>query len=117
MRGRKRCWFMWDDLAQGALGAVVLADARRLADCFPPIDSFEHRNTLFIVALNCFDGASRHEVGEIRRALDIDAHVPIVMCDARERASCRDALVTLVDHAIALLGFDLRTPSSSSSPV
>jgi signal recognition particle receptor subunit beta len=117
MPGQERFWFMWDDLSHGALGAVVLADTRRLADCFPPIDYFEHRNTPFIVALNCFDGACRHEVAEIRRALDIDAHVPIVMCDARERESCRDALVTLVDHAIALLGFDLRTPSSSSSPV
>lgn len=117
MPGQERFWFMWDDLSHGALGAVVLADARRLADCFPAIDYFEHRNTPFIVALNCFDGAGRHEVGEIQRALDIDAHVPIVMCDARERVSCRDALATLVDHAIALLGLDLRRPSSSSSPV
>ena len=117
MPGQERFWFMWDDLSHGTLGAVVLADTRRLADCFPPIDYFEHRNTPFIVALNCFDGARRHEVAEIRQALGIDAHVPIVMCDARDRASCRDALVALVDHAIALLGFGLRTPSSSGSPV
>ncbi len=116
MPGQERFWFMWDDLSHGALGAVVLADTRRLADCFPPIDYFEHRNTPFIVALNCFDRARRHEVGEIRRALDVDAHVPIVTCDARERVSCRDTLATLVDHAIALLGFDLQTASSSSSP-
>jgi signal recognition particle receptor subunit beta len=113
MPGQERFWFMWDDLSHGALGAVVLADTRRLADCFPPIDYFEQRNTPFIVALNCFDGARRHGVGEIQRALDIDAHIPIVMCDARERVSCRDALATLVDHAIALLGLDLQRPSSS----
>ncbi len=116
MPGQERFWFMWDDLSHGALGAVVLADTRRLADCFPPIDYFEQRQTPFIVALNCFDGVRRHEAGEIRRALDIDPQVPIVMCDARERVSCRDALATLVDHAIALLGLDLRAPSSSGSP-
>jgi uncharacterized protein len=115
MPGQERFWFMWDDLSHGTLGAVVLADTRRLADCFPPIDYFEHRNTPFIVALNCFDGAHLHEVAEIRRALGIDAHVPIVMCDARERASCRNALVALTDHAIALLGFGSRAPSSSGS--
>ncbi len=100
MPGQKRFWFMWDDLSHGALGAVVLADTRRLADCFPSIDYFEHRERPFIVALNCFDGAEHHDVDEVRRALDLEARVPIVVCDARERASCRDTLVTLVDHAI-----------------
>ena len=103
MPGQERFWFMWDDLSHGALGAVVLADTRRLADCFPAIDYFEHRSTPFIVALNCFDGARRHAEAEIRRALDLDLQVPIVMCDARDRVSCRDALATLVDHAIAVL--------------
>jgi len=117
MPGQERFWFMWDDLSLGALGAVVLADTRRLADSFPPIDYLEHRNTPFIVALNCFDGARRHEAGEIRQALDIDAHVPVVMCDARERESCRDALAALVDHAIAQLGIERPAPSSSDSPV
>ena len=98
--GQKRFWFMWDDLSQGALGAVVLADTRRLADCFPAVDYFEHRGQPFVVALNCFDGTARHDVGEVRRALDLGPQVPIVACDARERASCRDTLVTLVDHAI-----------------
>src|SRR5579859_4718384 len=88
--GQKRFWFMWDDLSHGSLGAVVLADVRRLSDCFPAIDYFEQRSTPFIVALNCFAGARRHEDSEIRRALDLDAHVPIVTCDARERGSCRD---------------------------
>src|ERR1700733_7925608 len=104
MPGQERFWFMWDDLSHGTLGAVVLADVRRLADCFPAIDYFENRGTPFIVALNCFAGARRYELDEVRRALDLDTHVPIVRCDARERGSSRDALVTLVDHAIARLG-------------
>jgi len=104
MPGQERFWFMWDDLSRGTLGAVVLADVRRLADCFPSIDYFERRNTPFIVALNCFAGTRRYDHDEVRRALDLDAHVPIVSCDARERGSCRDALIALVDHAIDLVG-------------
>ncbi len=115
--GQERFWFMWDDLARGALGAVVLADTRRLADCFPSVDYFERRAEPFIVALNCFDGVRRHNAGEVRRALDIHPRVPIVTCDARERASCRDLLVTLVDHAIAELGSGPLAPSASGSPV
>jgi uncharacterized protein len=103
MPGQERFWFMWDDLSHGTLGAVVLADVRRLSDCFPSIDYFEHRRTPFIVALNCFAGARRYTEPEVRRALDLDGHVPIVSCDARERGSCRDALVTMVDHAITLV--------------
>jgi len=103
MPGQDRFWFMWDDLSHGSLGAVVLADVRRLGDCFPSIDYFEHRSTPFIVALNCFAGARRHQENEVRRALDLDPHVPVVLCDARERGSCRDALVTMVDHAIDLV--------------
>ena len=99
MPGQERFWFMWDDLSYGMLGAVVLADTRRLAECFPAIDYFEHRNTPFVVAVNCFDGSADHETSEVREALDIDAHVPVVRCDARERSSCGDALVTLVEHA------------------
>ena len=98
--GQERFWFMWDDLSRGALGAVVLADTRRLGDCFPAIDYFEHRDRPFIVAINCFDGAGHHDVADVRLALDVDAAVPVVSCDARERWSCRDALLTLVDHAI-----------------
>ncbi len=115
MPGQERFWFMWDDLSHGALGAVVLADVRRLADCFQSIDYFERRNTPFIVALNCFAGAHRHEVDEVRRALDLDAQVPIVKCDARERRSSRDVLVALVDHAIAAADSGSRMPSPSGS--
>jgi signal recognition particle receptor subunit beta len=117
MPGQERFWFMWDDLSHGTLGAVVLADVRRLADCFPAIDYFEHRSTPFVVALNCFPGTPRHGVDEVRKALDLDAHVPIVACDARERGSCRDTLVTLVDHAIALVDTGVRAPSPSGSAV
>ncbi|HUA27341.1 MAG TPA: ATP/GTP-binding protein [Streptosporangiaceae bacterium] len=117
MPGQERFWFMWDDLSHGTLGAVVLADVRRLADCFPAIDYFEHRRTPFVVALNCFPGTPRHGVDAVRKALDLDPHVPIVTCDARERGSCRDTLVTLVDHAIALVDTCVRAPSPSGSPV
>jgi uncharacterized protein len=117
MPGQERFWFMWDDLSHGTLGAVVLADVRRLADSFPAIDYFERRATPFIVGLNYFPGTLRHEVDEVRKALDLDAQVPIVECDARDRASCRDTLVTLVDHAILLAGAGSRAPAPSGSAV
>jgi uncharacterized protein len=101
--GQKRFWFMWDELAVGALGAVVLADTRRLADSFPSIDYFEQRGTPFVVAVNCFDAARRFPTEIVRTALNLNLGVPVLLCDARERASCRDALVTLVEHAIRLL--------------
>jgi uncharacterized protein len=101
--GQKRFWFMWDELAIGALGAVVLADTRRLADCFPAVDYFEQRGTPFVVAVNCFDGARRFPAEIIKAALNLHGGVPVIECDARHRASCRDALVTLVEHAIRLL--------------
>jgi uncharacterized protein len=108
--GQKRFWFMWDELALGALGAVVLADTRRLADCFPSVDYFEQRGTPFIVAVNCFDGARRFAPEIVRSALNLNLDVPVVLCDARQRTSCRDVLVTLVEHAIRLL-------SNSPDPV
>jgi uncharacterized protein len=101
--GQKRFWFMWDELAVGALGAVVLADTRRLADSFPSIDYFEQRGTPFVVAVNCFDAAERFPAEIVRTALSLNLDVPVLLCDARQRASCRDALVTLVEHAIRLL--------------
>src|SRR5580692_7848970 len=85
--GQKRFWFMWDELAVGALGAVVLADMRRLADCFPSVDYFEQRGTPFIVAVNCFDGSRRFPPAVIRSALNLNADVPVMLCDARQRAS------------------------------
>ncbi len=111
--GQKRFWFMWDELAIGALGAVVLADTRRLADCFPAIDYFEQRGTPFIVAVNCFDQARRFPAEIIRAALNLNAGVPVMQCDARHRASCRDALVALVEHAIRLLAVSPDAVSSA----
>jgi uncharacterized protein len=101
--GQERFWFMWDDLALGALGAVVLADTRRLADCFPSVDYFERRRIPFVVALNCFDGARRYHPQHVRVALDLDPVVPVMMCDARDRSSSRDVLVELVEYAARLV--------------
>ncbi len=101
--GQERFWFMWDDLALGALGAVVLADTRRLADCFPAIDYFEQRRVPFVVAVNCFDGARHYHAKDVQGALDLDPGVPVLLCDARKRSSCRDVLVTLVEYTALLL--------------
>jgi hypothetical protein len=99
--GQQRFWFMWDDLALGALGAVVMADERRLADCFPSIDYFEGSHIPFVVAVNHFDGVQRHSLESITSALNLADGVPVLACDARSRESCRDILVTLAEHAIA----------------
>ncbi|MEV4623718.1 ATP/GTP-binding protein [Asanoa sp. NPDC049573] len=96
--GQDRFWFLWDELAFGALGAVVLADTRRLADCFPSVDYFETRNTPFVVGVNCFDGLQRHSPDSVRNALDLDPDVPVLLCDARERQSGKDLLIALVEH-------------------
>ncbi|HLU71053.1 MAG TPA: ATP/GTP-binding protein [Nonomuraea sp.] len=98
--GQDRFWFMWDELALGALGAVVLADTRRLADCFPAVDYFEQLKLPFVVAVNCFDGARRHDPGKVRRAVGLDEVTPVIMCDARNRSSVKDVLTTLVTHAM-----------------
>jgi len=99
--GQKRFWFMWDELAFGALGAVVIADTRRLADCFPSVDYFERRGMPFVVAVNCFDDARRYPIDTMRAALNLTPDVPLVLCDARQRGSSRDVLVALVEHAVA----------------
>jgi uncharacterized protein len=101
--GQHRFWFMWDELALGALGAVVMADTRRLADSFPSVDYFERRGLPFVVAVNCFDGAKRFQPEVVRTALDLNPGVPVVLCDARQRSSSRDVLVTLVEYAIRLI--------------
>ncbi len=99
--GQERFWFMWDDLAIGAVGAVVLADTRRVADCFASIDYFERSGTPFIIAVNCFDGAPRFEPDDIRIVLSLPPGVPIVLCDARNRDSVKNVLVSLVRHVIS----------------
>ena len=98
--GQERFWFMWDDLAIGAIGAVVMADTRRVADCFPAIDYFERNGTAFVVAVNCFDDAPRFEADDIRIALTLPPEVPVVMCDARERDSVKKVLVSLVRYVM-----------------
>ncbi|MCC9309704.1 ATP/GTP-binding protein [Kitasatospora sp. RB6PN24] len=98
--GQDRFWFVWDELAQGALGAVVLADTRRLADCFPSVDFFEQRGIPFLVAVNCFDGAEVFAAEDVRAALDLPAGVPVLLCDARRREDGKELLARLVEHAI-----------------
>jgi signal recognition particle receptor subunit beta len=99
--GQERFWFMWDDLAHGALGAVVLADTRRLADSFASVDYFEQHQTPFVVAVNCFDDAPRYEPEEVRIALDLEPGAPVVLCDARDRESVKSVLITLVTHVLS----------------
>ncbi|MGW5262648.1 GTP-binding protein [Microbispora sp. NPDC004025] len=97
--GQERFWFVWDELARGALGAVVLADTRRLADCFPSVDYFERRGTPFVVAVNCFEGAPVFDLDEVKLALNLGQDVPIMLCDARKRESGKEVLIELVKHA------------------
>ena len=97
--GQDRFWFVWDELALGALGAVVLADTRRLADCFPSVDYFERHGIAFVVAVNCFEGARQYRLDEVQRALNLDPDVPVVLCDARNRKSSKEVLITLLHRA------------------
>ncbi|MUL42117.1 ATP-binding protein [Streptomonospora sp. PA3] len=101
--GQQRFYFMWDDLVRGALGAVVLADTRRLEDCFQALDYFEKQYRLpFLLALNSFDGDPGYTDEDLRDALDLSPEVPIVRCDARDRNSVVEVLVALVRHAMAM---------------
>ncbi len=99
--GQERFWFMWDELAYGALGAVVLADTQRLADCFASVDYFEQHGTPFVVAVNCFDDAPHYDTDDVRIALDLDPGAPVVLCDARDRESVKHVLITLVGHVLS----------------
>jgi signal recognition particle receptor subunit beta len=110
--GQDRFWFLWDELALGALGAVVIADTRRLAECFPSVDYFERRGTPFLVAVNCFNGEQRHTPEKVRDALDLDPEVPVVLCDARDRQSGKDVFITLMEHVMSLARRRARTASS-----
>ncbi|MGP4029443.1 GTP-binding protein [Actinomadura sp. 3N407] len=98
--GQRRFWFLWNELSAGALGAIVLADTRRLEDCFEAVDFFENRGTRFLVAVNEFDGAFRYEPDEVRAALGLDARVPILPCDARDRSSALSVLKALIRHLL-----------------
>ena len=101
--GQDRFLFMWDDLVRGAIGAVVLVDTDRLEQCFPAVDYFEARQIPFVVAVNCFDGVAKHELDDVREALAVPAHVPMMYTDARSRAATKQTLVQLVQHAMRRL--------------
>ncbi|MEJ2867338.1 ATP/GTP-binding protein [Actinomycetospora sp. OC33-EN08] len=98
--GQDRFWFMWDDLVRGAIGAVVLVDTRRLADCFAAVDFFEDRNLPYVLGVNCFDGVLAHSLDDVVEALAIDPAVPVVTVDARDRESTKETLIALVEHAM-----------------
>ncbi|MET7392131.1 ATP/GTP-binding protein [Dactylosporangium sp. NPDC005572] len=100
--GQKRFWFMWDELCRGAIGAVVIADTRRLADCFGAIDFFENRRLPYVIAVNNFEGSARYHLEDIREALAIHRSVPMLDADVRSRASAKEILVTVTEHALTL---------------
>ncbi|MGN9838657.1 GTP-binding protein [Nonomuraea sp. H19] len=100
--GQHRFWFMWDDLVRGAIGAVVLVDSLRLSDSFPAVDYFEESGMPFVVGLNGWNGDFPHIESEVREALTLSPHVPIVRTDARERQAVKNTLITLVEHAVAV---------------
>src|SRR5690242_14508705 len=101
--GQRRFWFMWDDLVRGAIGAIVLVDCRRLQDSFAAVDFFEHRNLPFLVAINEFEGAPRYPVDEVREALTLPRHIPVISVDARDRRSATDALIAVSEYALETL--------------
>jgi hypothetical protein len=98
--GQERFHFMWNELSRGAIGAVILADTRRLGDCFAAIDYFEARSMPFVVAINPFDGQKTHAIEAVREAVQVDGNVPMLFCDARERADVKNGLIALVELAL-----------------
>ncbi|MFF4319737.1 ATP/GTP-binding protein [Streptomyces sp. NPDC001568] len=114
--GQQRFWFLWEELCAGALGAVVIADTRRLADCFPAVDFFEKRGLRFVVAVNAFDGAHAYPVAEVREAVGLAPQVPVVRCDARLTGSATAVLAALVHHLLttARTGGQEHAPASSA---
>src|SRR5262245_18151342 len=100
--GQARFWFMWDEVCRGAIGAVVLVDTRRLADCFSALDYFEERRMPYLIAVNHFPSATEYREQEVRQALAVGDTVPIMGCDARNRASTQQVLITLVEYVLSL---------------
>ncbi|MFH8631100.1 GTP-binding protein [Streptomyces lydicus] len=98
--GQQRFWFMWDDLVRGAIGAIVMADTRRLEDCFPALDYFESCGLPYVVAVNHFEGTDAYEAEDVREALTVPPEVPIVIMDARKRTTVIQSLLSLVGHAL-----------------
>jgi len=101
--GQRRFWFMWDDLARGAIGAIILVDVRRLQDSFAAVDFFEAHGLPFLIAVNEFDGAPRHPTAEVRKALSLPAAVPVISVDARQRDSAKQALIAIAQYALEQL--------------
>ncbi|MFG2777090.1 ATP/GTP-binding protein [Streptomyces prunicolor] len=99
--GQQRFWFMWNDLALGALGAVVLIDVRRPKSSFAAVDFFERRGIPFVVGVNGFYGEHPYPAEAVREALALPEDVRVLLCDARERDSCRNVLIALLDQLIA----------------
>jgi uncharacterized protein len=99
--GQTRFWFMWDELVRGAIGAIVLVDTRRLADCFGAVDFFEHRGLPYLIAVNCFDGVQLHKLDDVREALAVGPEVPVISTDARSRESTKQVLITLVEYVLS----------------
>ncbi|MFK0256769.1 GTP-binding protein [Streptomyces sp. NPDC090445] len=98
--GQERFWFMWDDLVRGAVGGIVMADTRRLRDCFPALDYFESCGLPYAVAVNHFEDSQSYEPEDVREALTIPPRVPVLIMDARRRETVVESLTTLVGHAL-----------------
>ncbi|MBB3733813.1 GTP-binding protein [Nonomuraea dietziae] len=101
--GQHRFWDAWEGLAHGAVGALALIDTRRLDDSFAVLDQLERYASLpFAVAVNRFPDSRHHPGGELRAALDLPPHTPLLTCDARDRGSALATLIALVQHVAAL---------------
>jgi uncharacterized protein len=98
--GQERFAFLWDDLIEGAMGAVVLLDTRRIDQCFLSIDFFEEARIPFVVGVNHFPGSRRFDLEEIREALSVPDRNPLILCDAREKESVKQVIIALVDSLI-----------------
>ncbi len=114
--GQDRFAFLWDDLVEGALGAIVLVDTRRIDQCYRAVDYFERRNIPFVVAVNPFDGAVQYDLEEVGEALDVPVDVPMVACDARNRSAVKASLIALLDHLLHLHGASARRPTAIAGP-
>jgi signal recognition particle receptor subunit beta len=98
--GQSRFRFAWDEVARGAIGAVILVDSRRIDDAFPSVDFCEARGIPFAIAVNRFDGLLAHDLVAVREALVLDEEIPVLGIDARSRADAKGTLIALVLHAL-----------------
>lgn len=101
--GQDRFGFMWDDICDGAIGALVLVDTRRIDDCYAAVDYFEEYGIPFVVAVNQFDRSEKHDLEEVRAALCVSENVPLIRCDARDYRSVNDSLVSLLEQVLSSL--------------